>query len=331
MKRRALVVGAGAVGQPYGRHLQKGGTEVAFLVKPRHAEELRGGATLYPLNRLARRTTPVRWGDYQVLTSAEEVGRSRWDQVYLTISSTALHGPWLPELARHLGDATVIVLQPGLEDREVVERHVAGERIVQGLISLVSYPAPLPGETRFPEPGIAYWFPPLSPSPFSGPSARVDEVVEALDAGDFPATRHPDVSKLAGFPNALMMPYLVALEAAGWTFDGLRAGDHLGRASRASREAMAVVERKHGNRRPAALALAARPFVLRTGLSIGRLVVPFDLETYFRVHFTKVGDQTRAMMARYIELARHEGLPSQALEELCASLGPLPGKVVAAS
>jgi 2-dehydropantoate 2-reductase len=250
--------------------------------------------------------------------------------VYLTVSSTALRGPWLPGLARAAGDATVISLQPGIEDRTHVLRFVPEDRLVSGLISLISYAAPLPGETRFREPGMAYWFPPLSPSPFSGPAARVDAVVAALRAGGMPAKRHPDVPGLAGFPSAIMMPYLVALEAGGWSFD--RLGENAPTAARAAREAIAVVAaRPEAGRRPPFIGLAARPLVVRAGLWLGRRILPLDLETYLREHFTKVGDQTRLMMSQYIDHARSRGLPSAALESLSQSVAALPGKQVADS
>lgn len=51
---RTLVVGAGSVGQVFARHLSLGGAEVTFLVKEKHAAELRRGLTLYPLNRKDR-------------------------------------------------------------------------------------------------------------------------------------------------------------------------------------------------------------------------------------------------------------------------------------
>ena len=40
---RVLLVGAGAVGQVYGYHLQKGGAQVAFFVRPKHRAEAEGG------------------------------------------------------------------------------------------------------------------------------------------------------------------------------------------------------------------------------------------------------------------------------------------------
>jgi 2-dehydropantoate 2-reductase len=327
---RALVVGAGAVGQVFGYHLHLGGADVSFLVKPKYAGECRAGFTLYPLNDRRRRLEPRRFTGAGVVTTDEEVAASRWDQVFLTVSSTALRGPWLPGLARAAGDATVVSLQPGIEDRTHVLQYVPEDRLVSGLISLIAYAAPLPGETRFPEPGMAYWFPPLSPSPFSGPRARVDAVVAALRAGGQPAKRHPDVPGLAGFPSAIMMPYLVALEAGGWTFD--RLGQHAPTAARAAREAVDIVAaRPEAGRRPPLIGLAVRPFVVRAGLWLGRKVIPLDLETYLREHFIKVGDQTRLMMSQYIDHARSRGLPSAALESLNNSIAALPGTELASS
>ena len=327
---RALVVGAGAVGQVYGYHLQLGGAEVWFLVKPKYADECRTGFTVYPLNDRRRRAEPRRFAAAGVVTSDDEVAAQTWDQVYLTVSSTALRGPWLPGLARASGQATVISLQPGIEDRQHVLQYVPDDRLVSGLISLISYAAPLPGETRFSEPGMAYWFPPLSPSPFSGPAARVEAVVAALRAGGMPAKRHPNVPGLAGFPSAVMMPYLVALEAGGWSFD--RLGENAPTAARAAREAMDIVAaRPEAGRRPPFIGLVSRPFVVRAGLWLGRRIIPLDLETYLREHFIKVGDQTRLMMSQYIDHARSRGLPSAALESLSNSVAALPGKEVAAS
>ena len=44
---RVLLVGAGAVGQVYGKYLQAAGCEISFLVKEKYADEARRGFTLY--------------------------------------------------------------------------------------------------------------------------------------------------------------------------------------------------------------------------------------------------------------------------------------------
>src|SRR5204862_1343250 len=125
----------------------------------------RAGLTLYALNRpRRRRAEPERFTDFSVVTSAAEVAGQPFEVAILAVPSTALtDAAWLGALARALPAATVVMLQPGPDDRRLLAAHVPGERIVQGMITLVSYFAPLPGEA-LPEPGVAYWLPPLSAS-----------------------------------------------------------------------------------------------------------------------------------------------------------------------
>lgn len=315
---RVLVVGAGAVGQVYGRHLQLGGADVVYFVRDKYRETTAAGFDLYPLNRRDK-TTPVRFESFGVATRPADVGKV--DLVMLTVSSPALRGDWLPALVAATGDATYVVLQPGLDDRRVVEAAgVSADRIVSGMISLISYHAPLPGETRFAGPGMAYWFPPASPSLFSGSAARADAIVAALRSGKQPAKRSADAAKASMFPSAVMMSYLVALEAAGWSFRELVRGPHGAVAARGAREALAIVGRAQHARVPLGVRIAARKGVLRTGLWFARRVVPLPLETYFQDHFTKVGDQTREMVARYIALGKQAGQSVEALEALVAAL-----------
>jgi 2-dehydropantoate 2-reductase len=49
--------------------------------------------------------------------------------------------------------------------------------------------------------------------------------------------------------------------------------------------------------------------------------MPFDLETYMHVHFTKVRDQTRLHMASYLTSGERLGLPTTALAALESSVG----------
>jgi ketopantoate reductase len=315
---RALVVGAGAVGQVYAYHLARGGAEVTFLIKPAHEPELRAGLTLYPLNRpRARRCAPVRFerAEFQVLTDTAAAARQSFDQVYLTMSSTALRaGDWFGALAGAIGSATLVLLQPGPDDHAFVRRHLAEEQIVQGIITLVSYRAPLPGETRFGDRGVAYWFPPLGASPLSG--ARREQVVAALRAGGLPTRRIRDVAAVSAFPTALLMPLLAVLEQAGWALGGLRETARLRTAARASGQALAVMAHQRGQRVPWALRLLNRPPAVRLLLALAPRLMPLDVETYLRVHFTKVGDQTRDFLRTYLTLGRAAGLPTDALDRL---------------
>lgn len=315
---RVLVVGAGAVGQVFGRHLALGGADVTVFVKAKHVDECRAGFALYPLN--TRRHPAVRWDGFGVITTAEEAAKQRWDQVYLTVSSTALRaGTWLAELGKATGDATIVMLQPGLDDRAYLSRFVDPARIVDGQIGFISYHAPLPGETRFAAPGMAYWFPPGSKSPFSGDDARVLPVIAALRAGRLPATRKRDLRDTAAFPSAILFAYLAALEVAHWSFAELR--PQLGLGARAATSALAVASHASHSRPALAVRLAARPLVMRMILRLAPWFAPLPLEAYMKAHFTKVGDQTRLALRTYIELGRSAGLDIDALATLAEGLG----------
>ncbi|MCU1500195.1 MAG: hypothetical protein JWM47_4148 [Acidimicrobiales bacterium] len=318
-----LLVGAGAVGQVYGFHLKRGGARVSFFVRPKYVDECRRGFKLYPLNRRAPRRAPVSFEGSQILSTLEEVKGGKWDQVYLCMSSTGLRGSpgreWFPDFARAIGDkCTLVTLQPGLEDREYILKHFPEDRLVAGMISLISYHAPLPGE-KVPEPGMAYWFPPLSPSPFSGSGNRPREVAGLLRAGSMPTAVHKDVPRDVAFPSAALTNLLSALEAESWSFKGLARSPRLALAVRGAQEVFALVTKKTGATPPIPLRtfMAA---IMRFLLKVAPKFVPLDLETYFQVHFTKVGDQTRLSMREYIEQARTLGLPTGALTELLAGL-----------
>ena len=327
--RRVLVVGAGAVGQVYGRHLQLGGAEVTFFVRDRYRATVERGFDMYTLNG-RRPTEPVRFEAFSVVTHPDEVAARRFDQVYLTVSSPALAGAWLRELVAAAGDATIVALQPGKDDEAVLlAAGVPAERLVSGMITLISYSAPLPGETRFPRPGMAYWFPPMAPMPLSGPRERAAAVVDALRAGKLPAKRHPDVPSSVAFPSAILMPYLVALETAGWSFRELGRGRAIELGARAAREALAVVAAGSGRRPSLGARLMARPRMLRLALWFGRRVTPLPLEIYLREHFTKVHDQTIEFMLGYIAKGKHAGLEVTALEQLVAEVPAVRAPVTA--
>jgi 2-dehydropantoate 2-reductase len=305
---RALVVGAGAVGQVFGYHLAKGGADVTFLVKDKYIDECKRGFRMYPLNMGGR---PVHFDTFSLTTEAAGVA---WDQVYLTVSSTALRaGPWLDQLARDTDDATIVMLQPSLDDHAYVAARVAPERIVHGGIGFLSYHAPLPGERRFSEPGMAYYLPPAA-SPFSG--ARAEAVVHALSAGGLRAKVVEDAARETAFPAAILSAFVAALEAADWSFARMRGDGLVTLGARAADEALRVVAHELGTHVPLAMRLAARPLTFRTILRVGPHVVPTDLETYLRVHFTKVADQMHASMQLYLDRARAAGIATPALSAL---------------
>ena len=307
---KILIVGAGAVGQVYGRHFALGGADVTFKVKPKHAEAARGGFTMYPLEG-RRKSRPVRFEDFRVITTDAEVAAERWDQVWLAISATALRGDWLEEFLAAVGDAPVVTLQPGPEGGEHLAARLPPERLVTGLITFVSYQTPLEGESR-PEPGVAYWLPPLTPTPLEGDREVVRAAVKTLGAGGLNARMAKGVRESVRWGSALLQSVIAALEVAGWSLGELRRS-RIKLASAAAREATGIAA--PGFRR-GLTRVATTPWLMRLGIRIAPAFTPLPLETYLRYHFTKVGDQTRAALATYARRGEEQGRPHGAIDRL---------------
>lgn len=292
-----------------------GGADVSFLVKPKHEADCRRGFTMYPLDE--RGAPAHRFEGFGVITSPQAADGTAWDQVWLAVPSNALReGDWLAPLARATGDATFVFLPPNIDDRALLDGLVDPSRIVDGIIGFIAYAAPLPGETRFAEPGMAYWSPPLSPSPFSGAAERTLAVVAALKRGGLSAVRRSNVGRTLPFLNAILYGYLAALELAGWSLATLRGGDRLATASRAAREAMTIAAHTTGHSIPLRLRIGASSWLVRIGSRFAPWFVPLPLETYLQAHFTKVGAQVRLGLQSYIDLGKRAALPTGALEQL---------------
>ena len=313
-KPRVLLVGAGAVGQVFGKYLQAAGCDVSFLVKEKYAEEARQGFTLYELGLLDRDYEPTSFSGFEVLVSHQEVAARRWEQVWLCVSSTALRaGDWVDALARATGEATWVMLQPALADRDWLQQRVPPERLVSGMIPFLSFQAPLKPGDPVPKPGTAFWFPPMARGLFSGPPERLQEVSRTLKAGGYPAARHPDTLRAAAIPTAVLTVFIAGLEAAGWSFERFLERDSLERVHQAAREAVRIAAWRTKGSASAVLPLL-RPALFKALLPMAARLAPMDLETYLRIHFTKVGEQTRLMMREYVDLGRSAGLPVQHLQ-----------------
>ncbi len=310
---RILMVGAGAVGQAYGYHLHQGGAEVSFLVKEKYREECEAGFVLHR-HRMFRRPKTIGFADFDVYTDYDAVEQEEWDQVWLCMSSTALRGEWLEDLAGRIGDATLVSLQPGIDDIRRVEDVYDPTKVVFGLITLIAYQAPLPGED-LPE-GVAYFLPPLTPIPFSGRPERAARVAQALDRGGCPAVVDQDTAKIGAFGSAIMNPAIAALEVAGWSLKRFRRTPALEISTAAAKEALQVVGLYHWSKVPFSMRTLRRPELLGSGLAIAPALMPFDLEIYLEYHFTKVGDQTRQIIDDYIQLGESQGSPTRALRVL---------------
>lgn len=315
---RVLIVGAGAVGQVYGYFLKLGGADVSFYVREKYAAELREELRLYVLNR-GLEAGAVRWEASSVLTDLAAVAEESWDQVWLAVSSPALRGGWLGPLAEAIGEARLVALQPGLEDRDFVLEHAPADRVIWGVITFLAYQSPLPGEEHS-EPGIACWIPPFSRTVFSGEDGpAIEALTRSLSEAGLRAERIKDACRWSAVPSAIMMPMMAALELSGWSFAGLRGGAALSVGAKAARENLRLVSVRTG-RWTWHIRWVMRAWIVALASRFAPRFVPFDLESYLAYHFSKVGDQTRALLARSAALCAERGLGHAAIDAQVAAL-----------
>lgn len=315
---KVLVVGAGAVGQVYAWHLAQAGHEVSFFVKTKYVEALSDGTVLYRLGHW--RTKLQSFHGFGLVTEPAEVAAQNWDQVWLALPTDAMRGELAAHILASVGRATVVCLQPDLEDVDYVKSLVPVEQVVQGLITFISYQSPLP-KCSGPE-GIAYYLPPLAPGLFGGESQRVKSVVMALNAGGLAAKVVPDFGRAAAGAPAMLQPLIVALEVNQWRLNGFIASSHFSVGLAASREALAVAE-KHAGADIRPLKILLQPLVWRVALPLTRQLLPFDLESLLRYHYGKVRTQSLMMLDSFIRLGGQHGQPTPALETLRGQLSKL--------
>ncbi len=314
-KPQVCVVGAGAVGLVYAQFLHRAGCDVAMLVKPEHADRCGKGFALHRLS-WGGRCESQRLDRVSVYTSAAEVAGQQFDQIWITVASDSRRAAGLRELLGGDGDATVVILQPDLDDRDLVLEHIPEERLVHGLIGFLSFQSPLPLAPELPA-GIAYTLLPGIASSFDG--SRASDVATLLKRGGMAARRTSDLVGSSAERSATTVPLLAGLEAAGWSIANFVRGPWLSRSLDASKEALAVVAVPLG-RRPASVGRILRPLPVRVALTLARPLTPFDLEAYLNFHFTKVGPQTRLMLQTYARHAEEAGLSKSALDVLRSAL-----------
>lgn len=314
----ALVIGAGAIGQVFGHYLQNGGSRVTFFARRERAQRIKNGLVLYHLNRRNSRRRPIHFESFEVFSEYLGIEDQEWDQVYFCIPSDALSENLLEQVSRRSGEATIIKLQPGLGDRRIYMRHFEESRLVSGMISFMSYAAPLPKE-KVVRPGIAYWLPPLLSTPFSGSKNRVKAVVKALNDGGLRARVHGDVESLLGFALAVQAPLTAGLECSYWSIKEYRASPMLKVVCRSIKEATAIASKTLQSDPPKIMKVLNCSFI-RLGLSFVPRRYPFNMEQYLGAHYKKLHDQSCKHLDDYIEQGAKMGLPYDSLLELRESL-----------
>jgi 2-dehydropantoate 2-reductase len=284
------------------------------LARKERADRLRDGRVLYALHRRDARRKPIHFSSFDVSTEVSLISNREWDQIYFCLPSDALRGSLLGEVSRLSGYATVVKIQPGLGDIQIFTRHFERSRIISGMISFVSYAAPLPGED-LKEPGTAYWFPPLLKVLFSGSTDRLQDVVHALQKGGFPARVHDDVETMLGFALAVQAPLTAGIECSGWSIEQFRDGEWLEISCGAIREATAIAA-DYLDSNPPWLVRVLNPSLVRIVLSFLRRRNPFDVEAYLERHYTKLRQQSLQHLEEYVDRGTRAGLPVESLEML---------------
>ncbi len=321
---RIVVVGAGAVGLVYGNHLQLSGMDVMLQVREPKRRAAAAGVDLTRIGLLGKRSTR-RFIPDAVSCSIGEVAARRPDQIWLCLPTTSLEDELVRDLADAAPNATLVVLAPGHFVAERVHSVVDSTRTVFGIIGMISYQSPLEGsedprETGTPE-GYAYY---LSTTKLHGESLRRTlDAVTALRHGGCPCEQGQGVASESTLSSAALMPAMAALEEASWSFRELGRPERAETCVRAMRESLAIAGALTGQAVPTLpdwLAAAG----LRAGLRLAPRATPLDIESFLRVHFTKVGEQTRLLLATTLVDGARLGLPTEALSELLRALPAAP-------
>ena len=185
---------------------------------------------------------------------------------------------------------------------------------MEGMITLISYSTPMVTENTA-VPGIAYWLPPMMPTPFSGEKSRRKAVIQTFRSSKITAGKTKSVQLKSLFPASFLAAFLTALEARNWKFKELKADRSLQqRLFKVTDEIFTGLENQHSTKRPLPFRFAASPVIIRILLTLAPKVMPMDIETYFEAHFTKVKSQTKLYMQNYLDAARKAGGPHAELE-----------------
>jgi 2-dehydropantoate 2-reductase len=169
--RRAVVIGAGALGSVYGAALARGGADVQLLARRAHAEAIAaaGGVTVRSVDgdwfaplRAAWRPADIEPAELAILLCKS------YD------SAAALEG------LVHVGPAVAVSFQNGVEKDAVLARWCGAERILGGM-SMVGATLPRPGEVAHTLAGTTY----VGELPV-GTSDRAAAVGALLEAGGLP-------------------------------------------------------------------------------------------------------------------------------------------------
>lgn len=324
---KILIVGAGAVGLVYGHHLTQAGHQVTFLVKEKYQTQLEQEETiLYYLNKDKSLQKPIVFDQFSVITNWENA--NDFDLIALTISSNALRQLPLPIIKEKMANkAKLLMLQPSDEDFIHLSQTISREQILQGMITLISYPTPEVNPKVTPV-GTAYYLPPL-PMPLSVPLSKsgsakqqstLAEVVNLFNGARIKARKVDSALDESRIISAFTMTLLCVLEAANWEFERLNQSTELLQQLSKGQNAL-LINKLSGQGialkcKQVLLKALLKPWFYKSLIWLAPKVLPLPIEAYLKKHFLKVRPQTVMYMQDYY--AQH---PSKALEKLILLLG----------
>lgn len=332
--KNILIVGAGAVGTVYGHYFAKQGHKLSFLVKPSHIAELSNG---YYLNELQKNNAPFFVNGYGLETADNISPSTAWDVVVITLSTTAL--PKLNLSKVNLSAADMVLLSPGLDDVNVMQQKLAGKpfkSLTAGMINLIAFvnseaqgkahitlKHPVANTDKL---TTCVYFPPTA-MPFcdaqaiangskEGKSEAAKRVAKLFDNAGIKSKAVSNTLDVTIYPNIFLTVFVLALEAAEWSFAKLAGNQDLLADTAQSIKTLSRVSKNHYDLSSPLHTLVIRPVIIKLGLKIAPSLFSFDIEEYLAHHFTKVGEQSYVHAESYIELAAAQGVTASATQRL---------------
>ncbi|MBN4072170.1 hypothetical protein JYT14_00410 [Flavobacteriales bacterium AH-315-E23] len=316
-----LIIGAGATGQIFARHLQDGGARITFLVREKHksffSTALEKGLPLYNLNE-GSNPKPYLLKNFKVHYSIETLTNPYWEQVWFCVPSNALEPGWISEIASVTGNASLILLSPeGKRRLEIEPKYL--NRVLYGYITFIAWQAPFEGEVLQGPEGVAYWFPYKTKVPLRGDEDRLKEVMQVLKKGKMPVVKGSNKSTGSSVQliSSVLMPLVAGLECADWSFKAFSRSKWAKIVAEAAFEAFQITGgKKRGGIFEFLFWLLINPFTLSLSLRLSPLIMPFNFEKYMKFHFMKIREQTKWILKGMLEDGEKLGIATPNLTTL---------------
>jgi len=158
-----------------------------------------------------------------------------------------------------------------------IDAGVPSESLVLGLIDMIAWQAPIPGERKHPvapsdTANAAIGYLPGPGQKFAGNRRLLAPLTDAFTKGGLPARAVDDLTAFKLSNMAFFIGFLCVLQTNDWSFDHVREGGHLSQASSAAWELL-----------PIAAAMAQRPWI--GYLRFGVYAMVYRLMMIAMVHF----------------------------------------------